>query len=155
MVIRLEGVPSNTGWSVKPGQVDAIDLTSSSNILIRGISLFGSVSGSDICNGKIQLKETASQTILHSENFQFTSNGKGDYFDHIFSSPGNGKAGVKYTVTVEYDDTQRIYWAEGEAARTTAACNGKTANFEFSDSTDDNNSSNATRGQIPRILISC
>ena len=66
-----------------------------------------------------------------------------------------GMAKLVYTVTVEYDDRQTIYWAEGEAGRTTAACNGKTANFEFSDSTDDNNSSNAILGQIPRILISC
>ena len=71
--------------------------------------MFGSLSGADTRNGKIQLKETASKTIIITENFQFASNG--NYFDHIFSSPGNVKAGVKYTVTVKNYETQKIYRA--------------------------------------------
>ena len=154
VVIRLTGTPSQHGWRVGPRRVDAIDLTSSSDILMRGISLFGSLSGADIRNGKIQFKETASKKIIISENFQFASNG--NYFDHMFSSPGIVKAGVKYTVTVEYYDTENIHYAEDGLASVTAVCNGKTVNIDFSDSSDDSNGSSVTYGgQIPRILISC
>ena len=109
--------------------------------------MFGSTSGSDSHSGLIQLKETASQTIIASENLEYTSNGQPDYFDHMFSSPG-----VKYTVTLEYNASQNIFRGKDGLTSTTTDCNGVTVTFASTDST---NGSSVSGGQIPRILFSC
>ena len=146
---------SSTAWSVGKGQIDAIDLTSSTNLLITGTSLFGSQGGSATHSGIIQLKETVSQTVIASEKFFFSSDGEPSYYDHVFSSPVETRAGVQYTVTVEYDEAQLIWKGTEGSTIASADCNGVNLNIEFSNSAEDNNSSSLTAGQIPRIMFSC
>ena len=153
-MIRLAG--KGSGWSVKPGQVDAIDFTANQNIKINGISMFGTTRiTSKSLNGLILLKETSSQAVVAFGIFQYTASGGTDYYDQMFSSPGSITAGKKYTITVEYFTTATIYEARDGLASASASCNGVTVNFAFSDSSDDNNGSKVARGQIPRILLGC
>ena len=85
VAVRL--LASMESWKVVKGNVDAIDFLSTSTILIRGISMFGSFSGSATHTGLIQLKETLSQTILVSETFEYNSNADPLVYDKLFSSP--------------------------------------------------------------------
>jgi hypothetical protein len=103
------------GWNVGKGFVDAIDFVSTSTILIKGISMFGSFSGSATYNGLIQLKET-SGPILITEPFEYTSNGDPFvFYDKLFSSQYVAEMGVKYTITVEYYKNKREKFCAAEA----------------------------------------
>ena len=122
--------------------------------------MFGSHKGSAKHIGLIQLKETSSKSVVASQNFQFTANGEPQFYDQLFSSPASVMAGVKYTVTVEYNTTQTIHGISGDGLSTaSAACHGVTVNFVFYDTPQDvlggsNNGSSKNVGQIPRILFS-
>ena len=71
VAVRL--LASMESWKVVKGNVDAIDFLSTSTILIRGISMFGSFSGSATHNGLVQLKEILAQTIMVSEASEYTT----------------------------------------------------------------------------------
>lgn len=154
-VLRL---PTQDGaWTVKKGDVDAIDFVSTSTMQIRGIRMFGSISGSANHSGLIQLIETLSQTVITSETFQYTSKEEQLYYDKLFASQYVAEMGVKYTITIEYynTDAEEIWRGTGGQAITSTLCNGNTITFQFSESADSTNGSNEGYGQIPWILFSC
>jgi hypothetical protein len=144
-------------WKVSKGNVDAIDFLSTSTILIRGISMFGSFSGSATHTGLIRIYETMSNLPLLLETFEYTSNGDPLVYDKLFSSPKYTIPGMKYTITIEYYNTafEKIWRGVGASNSTAVLCNGNTITFEFSESADDNNGSNELFGQIPQLLFSC
>ena len=158
-VTRLTGPPRDDdgGWLVGPGEVDAIDFTSSRNILIKGISMFGSVNGPDSHHGLIEIKETSSHMVVASESFQFDASGGPEYYDKMFSSPQTIRSGIKYSITIEYHTSRQfIYYAEGGVSIASVDCDGANAvNFAFSDSSYDTSGSETYWGQIPKILFSC
>ena len=128
-VLRL---PTQDGaWNVRKGDVDAIDFVSTSTIQIRGIRMFGSLSGSANHSGLIQLQETLSQTVIASETFQYTSKEEQLYYDKLFSSQYGAKMGVKYTITIEYynTETEEIWRGTGGQASTATLCNGNLSVF--------------------------
>ena len=96
-VIRFTSSHSGT-WNVGDGRVDSIDFVPSKDIAIRGISLHRSSSGTVGYTGQIRLKEESSNTVIASQRFDFTTDDSKTYFDQSFTTPGNVKAGLKYTI---------------------------------------------------------
>ena len=96
--------------------------------------------------------------------FDFTTDDSKTYLDQLFITPGNVKAGVKYTITLGYEGKHEwgvndVYKGAGGQVSVSADCGGDSVTFQFSDSDDfdgeNDNQSDKTRGQIPRILFSC
>jgi len=152
----------SNSWSVRDGYVDAIDFVPSKNIMMRGISLHRIKVGDGIkrCTGLIRLKEDSSKKVITSQNFDFTTDDSQTYFDQLFTSPGNLKAGVKYTITLAYDGSYTsIQYGLGGLTSVSTTCNGESITFQFSSSDDfdgeRNNGSGVSSGQIPRILFTC
>jgi len=152
----------SNSWSVKDGDVDAIDFVPSKNIMMRGISLHRIKVGDGIkrCTGLIRLKEDSSKKVITSQNFDFTTDDSQTYFDQLFTNPGNLKAGVKYTITLAYDGSYTsIQYGLGGLSSVSTTCNGESITFQFSSSDDfdgeRNNGSGVSSGQIPRILFTC
>ena len=74
------------------------------DLAIRGISLHRSYSGSATFTGLIELKEDATKRVITSQRFSYFTNADRSYVDQLFSTPGNVVAGVKYTITLAYDE---------------------------------------------------
>jgi len=149
-------------WNVGDGKVDSIDFVPSKSIAIRGISLHRSNSGTNSFTGLIRLKEASTKTVIATQNFAFTTDNSMTYFDQLFSTPTNVKAGLKYTISLHYDGTYGatdIWKGDGGQDTVFANCGEDSVKFQFTSSTDfdgeGSNSSSKNSGQIPRILISC
>jgi len=152
-----------SGWNVGDDRIDAIDFVPSKDISIKGISLYQSPSVKTVrFTGSIRVKEDSSKAVIASQIFDFTDDNSKTYYDQLFTTPGNLKAGVKYTITLAYDGefgvNDILYGTSGQAS-VSADCGGDSVTFQFSDSDDfdgeNDNQSDKTRGQIPRILFSC
>jgi len=156
-VLRLPNAPTTSWnmWTVRRGQVDAIDFVPNQSISILGITLLGSTRSSKNHTGKIQVLDQATKKVIEEKEFSFTADGSNSYYDQYFVTPAVVRAGEKYTVTVEYYTSYSIYYANGGMATTTATCNGLDVTFVFSNSADSNNGSRVNRGQIPRIIFKC
>jgi len=156
VITRLPIIGGSCGncWHVQDGKVDAIDFVSSKDIEIRGISLFRSYTGTKTFTGLIQLKEGSS--VIASQMFDFTTDDAQTYFDQLFNTPSNVRAGVKYTITLEYNGPRTRIWygTDGQTSPSTT-CGGDSVAFQFSGSAETNNGNNVRHGQIPRVLISC
>ena len=83
--------------------MDSIDFVPSKSIAIRGISLHRSYKGTNLFTGLIHLKEASTKTVIATQNFAFTTDNSMTYFDQLFSTPTNVKAGLKYTISLHYD----------------------------------------------------
>jgi len=154
IVTRL---PTLSGsWRVGVGYVDAIDFSPSKDIAIRGISLCRAYDDIKTYTGVINLKEASSGELIISQTFNFTTDDSETYFDQLFTTPGNVKAGMNYTITLAYDGGyQSIQYGYGGESSVSTTCDGDSVTFKFSDSDDDTNYSDVSRGQIPRILFTC
>ena len=142
--------------------MDSIDFVPTKSIAIRGISLHRSNSGTNSFTGLIRLKEASTKTVIATQNFAFTTDNSMTYFDQLFSTPTNVKAGLKYTISLHYDGTYGatdIGKGDGGQDTVFANCGEDSVKFQFTSSTDfdgeGSNSSSKNSGQIPRILISC
>ena len=95
--------------------------------------------------------------LCNSEPFEYTSNGDPLVYDKLFTFPQYAKAGVKYTIAIEYYNTEfeKIWRGVGASNSSAVLCNGNTITFEFSESEGNNNGSNDLFGQIPQLLFSC
>ena len=120
------------------------------------------MSGTSRFAGQIRLKEESSNTVIASQRFDFTTDDSKTYFDQSFTTPGNVKAGVKYTITLSYDGeygVKDIWSGGGGQVSASADCGDHSVTFQFSQATDfegeRSNGSGTTRGQIPRIIFSC
>jgi len=160
VVTRLPTVSGT--WNVGDGKVDAIDFVPSKDISIKGISLYRSSSGTVRFTGLIRLKEDSSKAVIASQMFNFTTDNSKTYFDQLFTTPGNVKAGVKYTITLAYDGEYGVNDVQSGGSgqvSVSADCGGDSVTFQFSGSDDfdgeSGNGSNTSGGQIPRILFSC
>jgi len=151
-------------WTVGGGFVDAIDFVPSKDITIKGIGLHRSFSGTVRFTGLFRLKEESSKAVIASQRFDFTTDNAKTYFDQLFTTPGNVKAGVKYTITLGYEGKHEwgvndVYKGAGGQVSVSADCGGDSVTFQFSDSDDfegeDDNGTGTEGGQIPRILFSC
>ena len=149
-------------WNVGDDRVDSIDFVPSKDIAIRGISLHRSSSGTVGYTGQIRLKEESSKAVIVSQGFDFTTDDSKTYFDQLFTTPGNVKAGVKYTITLSYDGeygVKDIWSGAGGQLSASADCGDQSVTFQFSQATDfegeTNNGSGTASGQIPRIIFSC
>ena len=149
-------------WLVGDGYVDSIDFVPSKDIAIRGISLHRSSNGTVSYTGQIRLKEESSKAVIASQIFDLTTDNSQTYFDQLFTTPGNVKAGVKYTITLSYDGeygVKDIWSGMGGQVSASADCGDHSVTFQFSKATDfegeNNNGSGTAIGQIPRIIFSC
>jgi len=155
IVTRLPSISGS--WWVGEGFVDAIDFTPSKDIAIRGISLHRAYEDIKTYSGVIRLKDASSEELIISQNFNFTTDDSETYFDQLFTTPGNVKAGMNYTITLAYDGPydQRIQYGQGGLSSVSTTCDEQPVSFQFSYSDDDSNGSSTDVGQIPRILFTC
>ena len=100
--------------------------------------------------------------MIADQRFDFPTDDSQTYLDQLFTTPGNVKAGVKYTITLSYDGeygVKDIWRGSGGQLSASADCGDHSVTFQFSPATDfegeTNNGSGTASDQIPRIIFSC
>eukprot|EP00092_Neocalanus_flemingeri_P013680 GFUD01014753.1.p1 GENE.GFUD01014753.1~~GFUD01014753.1.p1 ORF type:complete len:282 (-),score=32.02 GFUD01014753.1:27-872(-) len=155
-IVSRQTGPLVEDWGVLEDWIDALDFTSTSDMTFHGMTVFGGIDGVETHTGDIQLLDE-SDSVLASASFSITTDGSPKYFDVLFDKPFDIRAGVLYTLSVEYlDEVTGVYYM-GEAQESIEVrCREGVAVLDFSDSDyGDDGGTTADEGLIPRFIISC
>eukprot|EP00092_Neocalanus_flemingeri_P026585 GFUD01028811.1.p1 GENE.GFUD01028811.1~~GFUD01028811.1.p1 ORF type:complete len:233 (+),score=33.57 GFUD01028811.1:75-701(+) len=156
IVSRQTGPLVDGWWGVLEDKIDALDFTSTSDMTFHGMSVFGGIDGVETHTGDIQLLDEF-DSVLASATFSITTDdGSPKYFDVLFDKPFDIRAGVLYTLSVEYlGEFTRVYYMDAEMS-IEVRCREGVAVLDFSDSDyGDDNGTTADEGLISRFIISC
>eukprot|EP00092_Neocalanus_flemingeri_P083995 GFUD01105480.1.p1 GENE.GFUD01105480.1~~GFUD01105480.1.p1 ORF type:complete len:273 (+),score=31.70 GFUD01105480.1:38-856(+) len=156
-IVSRQTGPLVESWGVLEDWIDALDFTSTSDMTFHGMTVFGGNDGVETHTGDIQLLDEF-DSVLASATFSITTDGSPKYFDVLFDKPFDIKAGVLYTLSVEYlnEELTRVYYIGDAQESIEVQCREGVAVLDFSDSDyGDDFGTNADEGLIPRFIISC
>eukprot|EP00092_Neocalanus_flemingeri_P030285 GFUD01032877.1.p1 GENE.GFUD01032877.1~~GFUD01032877.1.p1 ORF type:complete len:274 (-),score=27.02 GFUD01032877.1:33-854(-) len=154
-------------WDVGPGSIDAIDFTSTRDMTVLGISVYGNDGNGNAVDphtGFIRLHAESespwvdAQPILASASFSFSTDGSSRLFDVFFDKPFDIKAGVQYSASVEYAEDDYVWFADETEDSVEVQCGEGVAVLDFSDSDYyfyDYNYTDTDDGMIPRLIVAC
>ena len=136
------------GWQY-PGVCDSIQFSVDKGISVVGYGLYGSCEGSVEYQVTIELKRDGRP--LRCKSHIISSDGSSDRFDVLFDSPFQIEANKYYTANLFVDNADNGYFGRGGVSH--VRCGD--INFTFKASSEDQDDTGVTKGQIPEILYYC
>eukprot|EP00092_Neocalanus_flemingeri_P001447 GFUD01001545.1.p1 GENE.GFUD01001545.1~~GFUD01001545.1.p1 ORF type:complete len:269 (-),score=33.97 GFUD01001545.1:27-833(-) len=159
----MENGVTGDEWDVgmDAGEIDALDFTSTLDMTILGMSVFGDSEGAATNTGDIGLLDE-SRSVLASAAFSVTTDGSSKVFDVLFDKPFDIKAGVLYTLAVRYIETAEVWYVDEGEDSIEVQCAEGVAILDFSESNyydydygTDENDSTTDDNLFPRLIITC
>ena len=138
---------SSIGSSTSPGNVDAIDIQTSGDVLLKGYRLWGVYSGSTTFQVTIRLYQEG--ILIGERTGSYSTRASDRTFKVYFLQGISIRAGLSYTATAKIVTNKKTYYLQHGMSST--SCSKVTVTFKKS--SKDSNSSSVSIGQIPALIF--
>lgn len=136
-----------SGWGYKRDNRDAIAFTSSKDILMNGVQVYGSDQSSAELDVYIHVKQPPYGAVVAVQRFLIETDGKQKTYKLLFERPPELKKDIKYTIEAVIRGASTYYGSSGQEIYQTDK-----VTFKFEDTPRSTNNSCVKRGQIPAIV---
>ncbi|KAL3858384.1 hypothetical protein ACJMK2_012975 [Sinanodonta woodiana] len=137
-----------TGWGYKRDKSDAIMISSSKDVLIHGVTVYGSCNGVGLYDAVVVIKGGSLSADMATKKVQLSTDIKEKVYEIFFDTPVLMENGKQYNIVLTMKGPASYY---GEKGKTEIESEGVIFKFEKSKFSD--NTTNEGRGQLPGIIF--